>query len=197
MSDSWGKAGRLPGKIFRPWVTRLHSPSTRKEKSLHVRRPKASSPRLLVTSRCAAQRCNGALGNAKKKKDASEVEHPSNASLTLLSSLLCPPSDSVLFVSPAPTTQTKSGDDSFRWLCFFYRPNRWCFALPPASPEAPQLYTCNSLSFQLFFSLLFQPLTWLNLLHHQQLLASLCKAAAPASQYVCAHQGDQLRTKRI
>lgn len=60
--------------------------------------------------------------NPQKNTDASEVEHPSNALLTLLSSLLRPPSDSVLFVSTAPTTQTKSGDDSFHWLFFFFTP---------------------------------------------------------------------------
>lgn len=87
----------------------------------------------------------------KKNTDASEVEHPSNALLTLLSSLLRPPSDSVLFVSTAPTTQTKSGDDSFHWLFFFFYPsNRWC-SLP--HPPHQRLRRCTlviALHFQFF-----------------------------------------------
>lgn len=141
------------------WRARTHRQCWRRKAATSVALNRLPPGRLsrLVARRGGVLR-NGREGekNAKRKKnsDASEVEHPSNASLTLLSSLLRPPSDSVLFVSPAPTTQTKSGDDSFHWLFFFFYPsNRWCSLPHPPHQRLRRFTLVIALQFQGFFSL--------------------------------------------
>lgn len=105
-------------------------------------------PLATVMSHCMLKCCRGwvcvsvHVCRLQFCKNRWEVEHPSNALLTLLSFFLCCLSDlfSVLFVSSHSTTLTQSGNDSFHWV--FSSNGRCSPTVPPR--EVSQIYTDNS-----------------------------------------------------
>lgn len=103
------KAGHSPGKIFRPLVMYSHYiVSVRREEAVTLIAWN-SLPLATVMSRCILKCCRVCVcccmcACVQFCKNRREVEHPSNALLTLLSFLLCSLSDSisVLLSLPVP-----------------------------------------------------------------------------------------------